>query len=49
MSIARSELKGETFKGITTGKLLAAVHPGHVAWAGTNKAWLAAKWKELNR
>ena len=33
MSIARSELKGQSFKGITTGKRLAAVHPGHVLLA----------------
>jgi len=33
MSIARSELKGQSFKGITTGKKLAAVHPGHVLLA----------------
>lgn len=30
MTIARSELKGQGFKGITTGRKLAAVHPGHV-------------------
>jgi len=30
MGIARSDLKGEKFKGITTGRRLAAVHPGSV-------------------
>lgn len=30
MSIARNEIKRESFKGITTGKRLAAVHPGEV-------------------
>ena len=30
MSIARKELKHESFKGITTGRKLAAVHPGSV-------------------
>jgi addiction module HigA family antidote len=30
MSIARKDLKGENFKGITTGRHLAAVHPGTV-------------------
>ncbi len=33
MSIVRSELKGQSFKGMTTGKKLAAVHPGHVLLA----------------
>lgn len=33
MSIARGELKRESFKGIATGKRLAAVHPGHVLLA----------------
>jgi antitoxin HigA-1 len=30
MSIARKALKHESFKGITTGRKLAAVHPGSV-------------------
>ena len=30
MSIARKELKHQSFKGITTGRRLAAVHPGSV-------------------
>ena len=30
MSIARNQLKHESFKGITTGRKLAAVHPGSV-------------------
>jgi antitoxin HigA-1 len=30
MSIARSELKRQSFKGITTGRKLAPVHPGAV-------------------
>lgn len=30
MSIARKELKQESFKGVTTGRKLAAVHPGSV-------------------
>jgi addiction module HigA family antidote len=30
MSIARSELKQQSFKGITTGRKLAPVHPGAV-------------------
>lgn len=30
MSIARKELKRESFKGITTGRKLDAVHPGSV-------------------
>ncbi len=30
MGIARNELKHERFKGITTGRKLAAVHPGSV-------------------
>ena len=30
MSIARNELKHESFKGITTGRTLDAVHPGSV-------------------
>ena len=30
MSIARNELKHESFKGITTGRKLAPVHPGLV-------------------
>jgi antitoxin HigA-1 len=33
MSIARNELKHESFKGITTGRKLAAVHPGSVLLA----------------
>ena len=33
MSIARKDLKKETFKGITTGRKLAAVHPGSVLLA----------------
>lgn len=33
MSIARSELGQQSFKGITTGRQLAAVHPGHVLLA----------------
>ena len=33
MSIARKELKDESFKGITTGRKLAAVHPGSVLLA----------------
>jgi addiction module HigA family antidote len=33
MSIARKELKLESFKGITTGRKLAAVHPGSVLLA----------------
>lgn len=33
MSIARSELKRVNFKGIITGRRLAAVHPGHVLQA----------------
>lgn len=33
MSIARSGLKKQDFKSITTGKRLAAVHPGHVLLA----------------
>ncbi len=30
MSIARNELKGMDFRGVTTGRKLAAVHPGSV-------------------
>ena len=30
MSIARNELKRESFKGVTTGRKLATVHPGSV-------------------
>lgn len=30
MSIARKELKHESYKGVTTGRKLAAVHPGSV-------------------
>lgn len=33
MSISRSELKGQNFKGITTGRKLDAVHPGQVLLA----------------
>src|SRR5665213_570066 len=33
MSIARKDLKHESFKGITTGRKLAAVHPGSVLLA----------------
>lgn len=33
MSIARNELKHESFKGITTGRKLDAVHPGSVLLA----------------
>ena len=33
MSIARKELKHESFEGITTGRKLAAVHPGSVLLA----------------
>lgn len=33
MTIARSALKGEDFKGIATGRKLAAVHPGSVLLA----------------
>jgi antitoxin HigA-1 len=33
MSIARNELKHESFKGIATGRKLAAVHPGSVLLA----------------
>jgi len=33
MSITRSELKRESFKGITTGRKLGAVHPGQVLLA----------------
>lgn len=33
MSIARNELKNESFKGITTGRKLDAVHPGTVLLA----------------
>ena len=33
MSIARNELKRESFKGITTGRKLDAVHPGSVLLA----------------
>jgi antitoxin HigA-1 len=33
MSIARNELKHESFKGITTGRRLDAVHPGSVLLA----------------
>lgn len=33
MSIARNELKQQSFKGITTGRKLEAVHPGHVLLA----------------
>ena len=33
MSIVRSELKRESFKGIATGRKLAAVHPGSVLLA----------------
>jgi antitoxin HigA-1 len=33
MSIARNELKNESFKGITTGRKLDAVHPGAVLLA----------------
>lgn len=33
MSIARNELKNESFKGITTGRKLDAVHPGSVLLA----------------
>jgi addiction module HigA family antidote len=33
MSIARNELKNESFKGVTTGRKLAAVHPGSVLLA----------------
>lgn len=33
MAIARNELKHESFKGITTGRKLAAVHPGSVLLA----------------
>lgn len=33
MGIERNELKTQDFKGVTTGKLLAAVHPGHVLLA----------------
>ncbi len=33
MGIARSELKRESFKGITTGRRLDAVHPGQVLLA----------------
>ena len=33
MSIARKELKRESFKGITTGRKLNAVHPGSVLLA----------------
>ncbi len=33
MSIARKDMKSENFKGITTGRKLAAVHPGSVLLA----------------
>lgn len=33
MSIARSELNQQSYKGITTGRRLNAVHPGHVLLA----------------
>ena len=33
MAIARNELRHESFKGITTGRKLAAVHPGSVLLA----------------
>jgi addiction module HigA family antidote len=33
MSIARTELKGTSFKGITTGRRLDTVHPGSVLLA----------------
>lgn len=33
MSIARSALKQQSYKGITTGRSLAPVHPGAVLWA----------------
>ena len=33
MSIARSELKQQSYKGVTTGHKLEAVHPGHVLLA----------------
>jgi addiction module HigA family antidote len=33
MSIARSELKQQSYKGITTGQRLDVVHPGHVLLA----------------
>jgi addiction module HigA family antidote len=33
MGIARSELKQQSFKGITTGRRLDPVHPGHVLLA----------------
>jgi antitoxin HigA-1 len=33
MSIARKELKAQDFKGITTGRKLASVHPGAVLLA----------------
>lgn len=33
MSIARKQLKNESFKGITTGRRLAPVHPGSVLLA----------------
>jgi antitoxin HigA-1 len=33
MRIARSELRQQNYKGITTGKKLAAVHPGYVLLA----------------
>ena len=33
MSIARSELNRQNFKGVATGRRLQAVHPGHVLMA----------------
>lgn len=33
MSIARNQLSQQSFKGITTGRKLDAVHPGHVLLA----------------
>jgi antitoxin HigA-1 len=33
MAIARSELKGQSYRGIATGRRLAAVHPGEVLLA----------------
>ena len=33
MSIARKELKGHDFKGVTSGRKLAPVHPGAVLLA----------------